>query len=199
MQVTFQQKQYTIPTGYNTLSWGKYIEVQDAILQMELVSRVLGIPYDEFLLCNDIKGLSELNAVLAFLKVAPVIDNKPYLITVDGHVVMTPKSLDKVTFAQYQDIALIMGKEEMASDEKITTIVAIASMKDYFGAYDSDKLEAMTATIKQCTVQSVLDTYTFFLRNLNGSKSGILPTSSKWAILKRKLWQALKSLSGSGF
>jgi hypothetical protein len=72
-------------------------------------------------------------------------------------------------------------------------------MKDYIGAYDSDKLEAMTATIKQCTVQSVLDTYTFFLRNLNGLKNGILPMSSKWAILKKKLWQDLKKWSGSGF
>jgi hypothetical protein len=198
MTVTFQSQTYTIPTGYNTLSWGKYLEVKDSILQMELIARVLGIPYNDFLKCNDVKGASEVSAMLAFMKEQPVINAKPYLITTDGNVVMTPTTLDKVTFAQYQDMAMIMGKEGMDEFERITYIVAIASMKEYLGVYDSDKLESMMNTVKQCSTQSVIDTYSFFLKNTNGLRNGTHRTSSKLGTLRKRLWQALKSLSGSG-
>lgn len=196
MTVTFQNKPYTIPTGYNTLSWGKYLEVKDSILQMELIARVLGIPYNDFLQCNDVKGASEVSALLSFMKEQPVINAKPYLITTDGDVVMTPSTLDKVTFAQYQDMAMIMGKE-LDEFDKITHVVAIASMKEYLGTYDSDKLESMMNTIKECSTQSVIDTASFFFRNTSALKNGTAKTSNKLATVKMKLWRALKTLSGS--
>lgn len=199
MKVIFQNKEYNLPTGYNSLSWATYLNIKDSLMQMELVARVLGIPYDDFLKCDDIEGLTNVNGVLSFLNVQPVLSEKAYLITLEGKVIMTPKKLDKVTFAQYNDISHILAKEEMGIEEKIQNVVAIASMKENLGYYDSEHLDEMIEIIKSCSVQSVLETYRFFFANTKGLNFGTGKTLNRWAILKKRCWRALKKWSGLGY
>lgn len=199
MKVRLQGRTFDIPNGYGTMSWKQYLDIEDALTDNESIARLMGIPYSLFMKQTDIEGVLNIKKVIGFLKEKPLENPKPFLITVLGEVILTPSSFEHVGLDQYEDIARVLGDETVSNSERITSVVAIASMKRHMEIYNSEHIGDMKKLVGACTVQSVLDTYLFFCRRSTGSTSGTLKTLKGWTTLARRLWRGFVNWKGSGY
>ena len=199
MYITINKKQYKLPSGYATMRWAQYLKIHDVVTDIELLHRLTDVPLDELNKATDIEAFNRAMLLLSFLKEPVPQEKKPelYLLS-QSKTLMFPKNFNEVTLGQYEDMKQILASE-MATLDKVTKIVAIGATFHLVGDYSLKHLDKVEARVMECSVQSVIATYNFFLTKLNLSKNGTPNTVRRAITAMRNAWQALMSWMHTAF
>ena len=196
-----------IPNGWHELPWikGLYIFQHPNISDVELMALITGVSEDEIRAVNDTGTVSKLLATYLFLGNPPDQDHPelPRCVELNGtfyHVPFTvyddPYDFGNASVGAIEDMKAAYGEAVKGIDEPLL----IDCMKSYpkiaaiylqsLHGYDYNKAMELVKPIESLDFKTVYNIGNFFLKRLNGLRSGHLQGSSRRGIVRRKFKRA---------